>query len=51
MKMRSVEAQHWAGTWNEWLAARLTLLEAEMGHKRRGDEVARMRQELPCAVW
>lgn len=47
MKTRSAEARHRVGTRNGWLAARLTLLEAEKEHTRRGDEVARMRQELP----
>ncbi len=31
----------------EWLAARLELLEAEKEFTRRSDEVARRRQELP----
>src|SRR3954466_9251767 len=31
----------------EWLAARLDLLKAEKEHTRRGDELARRRQELP----
>ena len=35
------------GTRKEWLAARLALLEAEKEHTRRGDELARRRQELP----
>jgi predicted dithiol-disulfide oxidoreductase (DUF899 family) len=35
------------GTRDEWLAARRELLEAEKTHFRRGDEIARMRQELP----
>ncbi len=35
------------GTREEWLAARLELLEAEKELTRRGDEVARQRQELP----
>jgi len=35
------------GTHEEWLAARLELLEAEKALTRRGDEVARQRQELP----
>jgi predicted dithiol-disulfide oxidoreductase (DUF899 family) len=35
------------GTREEWLAARRELLEAEKQHTRRGDELARMRQELP----
>ena len=35
------------GTREEWLAARKELLEAEKDHMRRGDELARRRQELP----
>ena len=35
------------GTREEWLAARLELLEAEKELTRRGDEVARQRRELP----
>jgi predicted dithiol-disulfide oxidoreductase (DUF899 family) len=35
------------GTRKEWLAARLELLQAEKEHTRRGDELARQRQELP----
>jgi predicted dithiol-disulfide oxidoreductase (DUF899 family) len=38
---------HKTGTREEWLAARLELLEAEKQHMRRGDELARLRQELP----
>ena len=38
---------HKTGTRKEWLAARLELLEAEKELTRRGDEVARRRQELP----
>lgn len=38
---------HATGTREEWLAARLALLEAEKEHTRRGDELARRRQELP----
>ena len=38
---------HKIGTHEEWLAARLPLLEAEKAHTRRGDELTRMRQELP----
>jgi predicted dithiol-disulfide oxidoreductase (DUF899 family) len=34
-------------TREEWLAARRTLLAAEKEHTRRGDELARQRQELP----
>jgi predicted dithiol-disulfide oxidoreductase (DUF899 family) len=40
-------AQHQTGTRDEWLEARLKLLEAEKELTRRGDEVARQRQELP----
>jgi predicted dithiol-disulfide oxidoreductase (DUF899 family) len=35
------------GTRDEWLVARLELLEAEKELTRRNDELARMRQELP----
>jgi predicted dithiol-disulfide oxidoreductase (DUF899 family) len=38
---------HTTGTREEWLAARLDLLEAEKEHTRRSDELARKRQELP----
>src|ERR1700736_110743 len=38
---------HKIGTREEWLAARLELLEAEKALTRRGDELARRRQELP----
>src|ERR1700693_3951196 len=38
---------HTTGTREEWLAARLELLEAEKRLTRRGDELARMRRELP----
>src|SRR6266702_5797885 len=38
---------HKTGTREEWLAARLKLLEAEKELTRRGDELARWRQELP----
>jgi predicted dithiol-disulfide oxidoreductase (DUF899 family) len=39
--------QHITGTREEWLAARLDLLEAEKQHTRRGDELAQRRQNLP----
>jgi predicted dithiol-disulfide oxidoreductase (DUF899 family) len=39
--------KHMTGTRNEWLAARLQLLEAEKELTRRSDELARRRQELP----
>jgi predicted dithiol-disulfide oxidoreductase (DUF899 family) len=38
---------HKAGTREEWLAARLKLLEAEKKLTRRSDELAQRRQELP----
>jgi predicted dithiol-disulfide oxidoreductase (DUF899 family) len=39
--------QHSVGTREEWLTARLALLEAEKELTRRSDELARRRQELP----
>jgi predicted dithiol-disulfide oxidoreductase (DUF899 family) len=38
---------HPTGTREEWLAARLQLLDAEKALTKRSDEVARQRQELP----
>jgi predicted dithiol-disulfide oxidoreductase (DUF899 family) len=38
---------HKTGTHEEWLAARLELLEAEKELTRRGDELVQKRQELP----
>ena len=38
---------HTTGTREQWLAARLDLLEAEKALTRRGDELARQRQALP----
>ena len=38
---------HKTGTREEWLAARLKLLEAEKAHTRQGDALARQRQALP----
>ena len=38
---------HSTGTREEWLEARLALLEAEKAYTRRGDELARQRQALP----
>jgi predicted dithiol-disulfide oxidoreductase (DUF899 family) len=38
---------HKTGTREEWLAARLPLLQAEKELTKRGDELARQRQELP----
>ncbi|MBF6571716.1 MAG: DUF899 domain-containing protein [Candidatus Binataceae bacterium] len=39
--------KHITGTRKEWLAARVDLLEAEKELTRRGDDLARRRQELP----
>src|SRR5438477_6961870 len=39
--------EHTKGTREEWLAARLELLDAEKELTRRGDELARQRQALP----
>ena len=47
MKNALTTVNHKTGTREDWLAARLTLLKAEKEHTRRGDELARMRQELP----
>ena len=47
MKKASTTVNHKIGTREDWLAARLALLKAEKEHTRRGDELARMRQELP----
>ena len=38
---------HKTGTREEWLAARLDLLGAEKEQTRRGDDLARRRQEPP----
>ena len=38
---------HATGTREQWLAARLALLEAEKDLTRRSDELAQRRQELP----
>ena len=38
---------HTTGTREDWLAARIDLLEAEKALTRQSDEVARRRQELP----
>src|SRR6266581_1383991 len=39
--------KHKTGTHEQWLAARLELLQAEKDLTRRSDELARRRQELP----
>src|SRR5207244_29658 len=44
---RQPMTSHKFGTHEEWLAARLGLLEAEKELTRRSDELARQRQELP----
>src|ERR1035438_4411812 len=46
-RRRQAMTDHKVGTREEWLAARLELLEAEKALTRRSDEVARSRQELP----
>ena len=38
---------HKTGTPEEWLTARLELLQAEKELTRRGDELSRLRRELP----
>src|SRR6187401_2833126 len=47
MKEGRAMTKHKTGTREEWLAARLELLKDEKKHTRRGDELARRRQELP----
>ena len=44
---REAMTKHITGTREEWLAARIALLKEEKELTRRGDEVARRRQELP----
>src|ERR1700716_3450914 len=39
--------KHMTGTRKEWLAARVERVEGGDGEKRRSDELARRRQELP----
>ena len=39
--------QHKTGTREEWLAARLNLLQAEKELTQRSDDLARQRQQLP----
>ena len=39
--------KHKTGTREQWLSARLEVLKAEKELTRRGDELARQRQELP----
>jgi predicted dithiol-disulfide oxidoreductase (DUF899 family) len=47
MTMQKTANQRASGTRDEWLKARLELLQAEKELTRRGDEVARRRRELP----
>jgi predicted dithiol-disulfide oxidoreductase (DUF899 family) len=47
MNSESTAVPHRIGTREEWLAARLRLLREEKEHTRRGDELARKRQDLP----
>jgi predicted dithiol-disulfide oxidoreductase (DUF899 family) len=44
---RGFLTDHRIGTREDWLTARLELLEAEKALTRRSDELARRRQELP----
>jgi predicted dithiol-disulfide oxidoreductase (DUF899 family) len=44
---RGTMTTHMTGTREQWLAARIELLEAEKELTRRSDELARRRQELP----
>src|SRR6266700_4272911 len=46
-RRRETMTDHKTGTREEWLVARLELLEAEKALTRRSDELARQRQELP----
>jgi len=45
--MATITATHPVASREEWLKARLGLLEAEKAHTRAGDELARRRQQLP----
>src|SRR5215831_8280518 len=46
-RRRQAMTSHKTGTREEWLTARLELLQAEKELTRRGDELARLRRELP----
>jgi predicted dithiol-disulfide oxidoreductase (DUF899 family) len=46
-KEEDAMTEHTTGTREQWLAARLELLEAEKELTRRSDELARQRQQLP----
>ena len=43
----TTQTTHKTGTRDEWLKARLDLLQAEKEHTHKGDELAQRRQELP----
>src|SRR5947209_4680739 len=45
--MATIATTHPVASREEWLKARLELLEAEKAHTRAGDELARRRQQLP----
>ncbi len=45
--MTTMTTAHTTGTRDEWLAARMALLEAEKALTRQSDELARLRQTLP----
>ena len=47
MKEESAAVPHQVATREEWLGARLKLLQEEKEHTRRADELAQKRQELP----
>ena len=47
MNERESMTKQKTGTREDWLAARVKLLDAEKEHTRRGDELARQRRELP----
>jgi predicted dithiol-disulfide oxidoreductase (DUF899 family) len=47
MRKEDAMTEKTIGTREEWLAARLELLDAEKEHTRRSDELARQRQALP----
>ena len=45
--MATIASTHPVASREEWLKARLDLLEAEKAHTRAGDELALRRQQLP----
>lgn len=50
MKKNQAPASHPVGTRQEWLKARVELLQAEKEHTRAGDQLTQMRQALPWVV-